>query len=44
MTSPFILIKSAPSELFEHAAKVATDNNVMAPAINFFFMFTPFVH
>ena len=42
MTSPFILMRSAPSELFEQAAKVATDNKVMAPANNFFFMFTPF--
>ena len=34
-------MRSAPSELFEQAAKVATDNKVMAPANSFFFMFTP---
>ena len=37
-------MRSAPSELFEQAAKVATDNKVMAPANNFFFMITPFIH
>ena len=37
-----MLIKSFPSELFEQAASVATDKSVMAPAIIFFFMFTPF--
>ena len=41
MTSPFMLMRSAPSEPFEQAAKVATDNNVMAPANSFFFMSTP---